>query len=72
MNMHRYIFRDSDRTTIPPFTGGPFYGLVRVTPGVKTRTFLLAGWFPQITCRQHKDIYNRLLSSVFQVHLITG
>ena len=27
MNMHRYIFRDNDRTTIPPFTGGPFLGV---------------------------------------------
>ena len=32
---------------------------------------MLAGRFPQITCRQRKDIYNSLLTSVFQVHSIT-
>ena len=43
-----------------------------ILPAHQNLIILLAGWFPQITCRQHKDIYKCLLSSVFQVHSITG
>ena len=32
---------------------------------------LLAGWFPQITCRRHKVYTTTLFTLVFQVHSIT-
>ena len=32
---------------------------------------LLAGWFPQITCRRHEVFTTRLFTGEFQVHSIT-
>ena len=55
---------------------GVWYVLRRQVPLRYTASkslLLLAGCFPQITCRQHQDIYKSLfLSLVFQVHTITG
>ena len=32
---------------------------------------VLAGWFPQITCRRHEVFTRRLFTGEFQVHSIT-